>query len=130
MKRKIIFLISGALSIGTLMLLGLHLWIGSNVKRNIDLAMNNYSGNAEEALIALVMDENNTFEKRTHAGIWTLGQIRSEKAMPILKELYHDDPEGNTCFKKHDSILCQYEINKAIQAIEHRQLFTHQRLNK
>jgi hypothetical protein len=60
---------------------------------------------------------------RIHIATWTLGQIKSEKALPTLKELYRDDPIGETCYGHHDTMLCQYEIYKAIQAIEHRQVF-------
>jgi hypothetical protein len=49
--------------------------------------------------------------------IWTLGQIHSEKAIPVLQGLCHNDPEGKTCYGKHDSVLCQYEIFKALKLI-------------
>lgn len=51
--------------------------------------------------------------------IWTLSQIRSKKALPVLSKLYRNDPEGNTCKGRHDSVLCQYGIHKAIVSIEH-----------
>jgi hypothetical protein len=47
------------------------------------------------AAAAYLLDEHNTMENRTHLAIWTLGQIRSEKALPVLKNLYRDDPDGN-----------------------------------
>jgi hypothetical protein len=44
--------------------------------------------------------------------------MRSEKALPYLYDLYNDDPQGRTCKGKHNSVLCQYEIHKAIVSIE------------
>jgi hypothetical protein len=101
-----------------------------SVKSNIELAKAQYPGIAEDALIAFLTDTNQTVNNRTHIAIWTLGQIRSEKALPLLKALYKDDPKGETCFGRHDSLLCQYEIYKAIQAIEKRGLFSFAKLNR
>ena len=64
------------------------------------------------------------------AGILTLGQVRSQKALPFLMELYRDDPEGGSCYGRHEELLCQYEIHKAIEAIEKGSLFSYARLNK
>jgi hypothetical protein len=94
----------------------IHLWIGHAVKDNINTAKKLYPGTAEDAIIAYLMDENNSFRNRTHLAIWTLGQIESEKAKPLLIRLYKNDPEGKTCYGKHDSVLCQYEIYKALNA--------------
>ncbi len=58
------------------------------------------AGTAEDALIACMMDENISPEGRTQEAIWTLGQIRSKKALPLLKELYRDDPKGKTCYAR------------------------------
>lgn len=128
MKRILIiagFSILGLLAIG---LLGIHLWIGKSVRNHIEIARAKYPGSAEDALIALMTDPGNSYYVRTHKGVWTLGQIRSEKALPILKEAFRNDPKGETCIGKHDSMLCQYEIHKAIQAIEQRSPFNHQKL--
>jgi hypothetical protein len=65
-----------------------------------------------------MLDSTNSPKKRTDVAIWTLGQIRSKKALPILKDLYKNDPEGKTCRDFHNSVLCQYEIHKAIVSIE------------
>jgi hypothetical protein len=46
----------------------------------------------------------------------------------LLKDLYKDDPEGKTCYGRHDVELCQYEIHKAIRAIERRGLIAYARL--
>lgn len=109
-------------------LMGISAWICKDCKENIQKVQAIYSVSAEEALIAFLEDTENSNYDRTHVAIWTLGQIRSEKALPLLKDLYQNDPEGESCYGQHDSMLCQREIFKAIQAIEHWSPFTHQRL--
>lgn len=130
MKRIII--IFGTVLIVLLLgsLLAIHIWIGHSVKENIKIAKEQYQENAEDALIAFLLDEQLPANDRTHQAIWTLGQIRSEKALPILSGLYKNDPTGETCYGKHDSLLCQYEIHKAIVAIEKNWWFSHARLSK
>jgi len=90
---------------------------------HIDIATEMYEGGAEEALIAMLLDDKTSFEKKTHTAIWTLGQLKSEKALHILKDMYKDDPKGETCYGRHDSKVCQYEVYKSINAIEKFQLF-------
>ena len=130
MKRKL--MIAGLVAVCILAggLLVLQIWIGSSVKQNIRVAQQKYPGTVEDALISYMLDEKISAEDRTHEAIWTLGQIRSEKAVPYLKELYKDDPKGKTCYGKHDKMLCQYKIHKAIVAIERRGLISYARLNK
>jgi hypothetical protein len=111
-----------------LMVLGLavlYLYIGNDVKSNIEIAQLKYGGDAENSLIAMVQDDDNSYYDRTHIAIWTLGQIRSQKAYDIMRAYYKDDPNGSTCYGKHDRMLCQYELSKAIHAIEHRRLFSY-----
>lgn len=96
----------------------LYLWIDFTVKHNIEIASSQYPGTSEEVLIAFLKDEKNSPMDRSHIAVWTLGQIKSEKALPVLKEYYRNDPKGNTCFDRHTSLLCQYEIHKAIDKIE------------
>ena len=128
MKRIII--IFGTVLILLLLgsLLAIHIWIGHSVKENIKIAEEQYQGNTEDTLIAFLLDEQKPSIDRTHQAIWTLGQIRLEKALPILNSMYNDDPKGETCYGKHDSLLCQYEIHKAIVAIEKNWWFSHARL--
>jgi len=92
--------------------------IGHEIKANIDIARKQYTGKAEDALIAYLADSTNSPRDRTEIAIWTLGQIRSSKALPVLKDLYKNDPEGKTCRGRHNSVLCQYGIHKAIVSIE------------
>ena len=93
--KKTILLVSGILL--TLALLGsvaMYIWIDVDVKKNIQIAKEKYDGKAEDALIAYLLDTTNSPFDRSHVAIWTLGQIHSEKAIPILTRLYENDPEG------------------------------------
>jgi len=104
--------------------------MGNSVKDNIACAQVIYHGTAEEALIAMLLDEKMPTNEKTHIAVWTLGQLQAEKALPLLKELYLDDAEGKTCYGKHEMVICQYEIYKAIEAIEGNMLFSFAYLNK
>ena len=97
--------------------LGIFLWIDRTVKKNMAIAQARYPGTAEQALLALLQDERNSFRERTHLAIWTLGRLKSQLALPVLQQFYKDDPEGMTCYGRHDNMLCQYELYKAIKAI-------------
>jgi hypothetical protein len=117
--KKILFLLGiGFVVIGLLSYSVLYVWIGKDVKQNIKLTEEKYALKGEDALIAFLLDEKNSTYDRTHIAIWTLGQVKSDKALSILNKLYHNDPNGNTCFGKHNNRLCQYEIHKAIVSIE------------
>ncbi len=129
--KKVILIFSGILL--TLLLLGyvaVYVWIDVAVKNNIKVAKEKYSGKAEDALIAYLLDTTNSPRDRSHVAIWTLGQIHSEKAIPALNGLYKNDPEGKTCKGRHDSVLCQYEIYKALNACKVNWWPLHSRLNK
>jgi len=108
----------------------LRVWIGGSVKENIAIAKDIYHGTAEDALIEMLQDESISTNDKTHIAVWTLGQLHSEKALPLLKELYMEDPEGKTCYGNHDTEICQYELFKAIEAIEGKMLFSFAHLNK
>ena len=103
-------------------ILAMRIWIGHDIKERISIAKQQYSGIAEDALIAYLSDTTHTPHDRSDVAIWTLGQIGSKKSLPLLKELYKDDPQGKTCKYHHDTVLCQYEIHKAIVSIEHKWL--------
>ena len=130
MKRSLLYSGIGLILLIIVGITTLYFWIGSGVKDNIVYAKTTYGGSAEEALIALLEDESASYNDKTHIAVWTLGQIKSEKALYILHELYQDDPKGETCYGKHDDMICQYELYKAIEAIEGRMLFSYARLNK
>ena len=108
----------------------LRIWIGGSVKENIAYAKDIHQGTAEEALIAMLRDNAISTNDKTHIAVWTLGQLHSEKVLPLFKELYKDDPEGKTCYGNHDNEICQYELYNAIEAIEGSKFFTHARLNQ
>jgi len=129
--KRMVFIVSGSLI--TLLFLGfiaMYIWIDIDVKKNIRTTKEKYPGRAEDALIAYLLDTTNSPKNRSSLAIWTLGQIQSEKAIPILNELYKNDPEGKTCKGKHDSVLCQYEIYKALNATKMNWWPLHSRLNK
>lgn len=129
MKRILIILGAGIVITFICFVLVVNLWIGNTVEENIEIAKNKYPGTAEEALIAYLLDSTNSPRDRTHIAIWTLGQIQSEKAIPLLNELYKNDPDGKTCSGKHDSVLCQYEIYKALNAAKVNWWPLHRKLN-
>jgi len=126
MKKVLLRLGLLVLFVGLSSFVALGLWIRSNVKTNIEMAKAKYNGTPEDALIAFLRDESNNPIDRTHKAIWTLGQIDSKKALPILHNYYKNDPEGKSCYGKHDSLLCQYEIHKAISRICRMELFIDQ----
>jgi hypothetical protein len=105
-------------------------WIRSDVKKNISIAQQKYPGTPEEALILFLIDEKNSFHDRTHIAIWTLGMLKSEKALPILRSYYKNDPKGLTCHGKHDQMVCQYGLHKALVQIESRGMYSTSDLNK
>ena len=128
MKKALFIIFIGFTLLGFFTLLGVYLWIDHDVKENVQIAEEKYYEHGEDALIIFLQDENNSPYDRTHVAIWSLGHIQSEKALPILYKYYHNDPEGKTCYGKHDAELCQYEIHKAIVAIEKGRLLSHARL--
>jgi len=127
MRQTMTFILAGLTVLMIVFFLAIRIWIGHSIKENITIAERQYSGSPEDALIAYLADTTNSPEDRSHIAIWTLGQIRSEKALPYLKELYNIDPEGRTCKGRHDMVLCQYEIHKAMVSIEQGWLGTKQK---
>ena len=109
-------------AIFNVVVLALLSWTGPSIEHgiinNIEIAKGKYDGKAEDALISYLLDKSNTPHQRSHVAIWTLGQIKSQQALPYLKEFYHDDPRGYSCKNKHDSVLCQRCLFNAITAIE------------
>ena len=110
--------------------IAIYFWIDSDVKKNIATAKEKYPSKAEDALIAYLLDTTNTPQDRSHIAVWTLGQIKSEKAIPVLTTLYKTDPEGKTCKGSHSYVLCQYEIYKALNASQSNWWPLYARLNK
>jgi hypothetical protein len=119
MKRILFYIGIGLTILLICFILAIRIWIGHDLKENIALAKMHYPGKADDALIAYLQDTTNSPNDRSLMAVWTLGQIRSQKALPVLNELYKNDPEGRTCKGHHNTVLCQYEIHKAIVSIEH-----------
>ena len=131
MKKFLIIIAAGLVILFAGFSAGIYLWIDITVQKNIKVAKMKYpGGKAEDSLIAYLSDTTNSPQDRSHIAIWTLGQIHSEKALPVLKKFYKNDPEGKTCYGRHNSVLCQYEIYKAINAAESNWWPLHRRLNK
>jgi hypothetical protein len=128
--KPILFFCGIGISLVFIVVLALYIWIDLSVQDNIAFAKKKYPGKAEDALIAFLLDENNSPESKTHLAIYTLGQINSKKALPILYCLYKNDPEGKTCKGRHDKVICQYGLHTAIECIENDFGFLHGRLNR
>jgi hypothetical protein len=127
-KKPVILRLVSAIVVALICLLfGTYVWIGRDVRKNISLAQQQYPGSAESSLISFLLDDNNSTTDRTHLAIWTLGQVRSEKALPDLYQYYNNDPHGHTCYGRHDAQLCQYEIHKTIAAIKKGRVFSYAR---
>jgi hypothetical protein len=91
--------------------LGASILIGWGLKDISQTAMNKFSGDRVEALIALVDCNACMMEDRNHA-VWALGQFRDKRALPILRKYYN----GGPC--SHTYMICQYELEKAIRWTE------------
>jgi hypothetical protein len=130
MKREL--LSSGIILLGIVVagFIFLYILIDSDVKRNISTAQERYTGTAEDALLSYLADSTNSFRSRSEIAIWTLGQIKSRKALPVLEHLYKNDPDGKSCVGNHESMLCQRAIYKALQEIKSRWWPLHERLNR
>lgn len=66
---------------------------------------------ASQALIDLVNCEKCAMEQRNRA-VWTLGQIREERALAVLHKHFDD----GRC--DHEKFMCQHELRKALKRIE------------
>jgi hypothetical protein len=128
--KPVIIVVISLILLLTGFVIGMDTWIRHDVKKNIAIAQQKYPGTAEEALISFLKDESNSFPERTHLAIWTLGMLKSQKALPVIKSYYTNDPKGLTCHGKHDQMLCQYGLHKAIVQIESRGLYSTSNLNK
>ena len=129
-SKTLIIVLASVIVLFAVSAIAINGWIRSEVKKNISIAQQRYPGTAEEALISFLLDEKNSFHDRTHKAIWTLGMLKSEKALPILRSYYKNDPKGLTCHEKHDQMICQYGLLKAIVQIENRFQYSTWDLNK
>lgn len=130
MKKVFLVLFGMFVALFIIGFIGVYFWIDSDVKKNIAIAKSKYPGIAEDALIAYLNDTTNSPWDRTNIAVWTLGQINSKKAIPVLRHYYKNDPEGKTCKGRHDQVLCQYGLYKALNAAKANWWPLHPRLNK
>jgi hypothetical protein len=82
---KTLIIILASFLLFTVSTIAINAWIRSDVKKNISIAQQKYSGTAEEALISFLLDEKNSFHERTHIAIWTLGMLKSETVLTPYK---------------------------------------------
>lgn len=115
LKRTVILTGSTLLILLLTGLISLLIMIGHGIKERINIAKTEHPGKAEDALLAYLADSTKTFNERSDVAVWTLGQIKSRKALPVLKSLYKNNPNYQC---NHRTELCQYEIYKAIISIE------------
>lgn len=129
-RKVLIIVLASVVVLFVVSAIAMNVWIRSDVKKNISIAQQKYPGTGEEALISFLQDENNSFSDRGQIAIWTLGMLKSDRALPILKGYYKDDPKGLTCKGHHNQMLCQYGLYKAIKQIESKGYYSASDLNR
>lgn len=98
-----------AIALPILAFLGLCLVIGMGVRGAVSHAQEGFPGDPVTALISVATSEEIKIADRDRA-IWALGQLGSPEALPTLQSMVTD----GTC--DHESLICQYELEKAIAA--------------
>jgi hypothetical protein len=73
-----------------------------------------YGGEPVPALIALLEDENASYENKNNA-VWALGQIGDKRALPVLNELF----TGEVQERPYDATayIIQHTVRKAVRQI-------------
>ena len=104
------------LGVGLLMLVFLitSTWIGVEVKERCQTAKSKYEGDCVEVLIETVENEEESNRTRNY-GIWALGQLGDERALPLLKDMYTGVIPDR---EPYDEGISQYELKKAIALLE------------
>ncbi len=105
-KNTIIFIIIVLLFI----FIFIFAWIRLEIMKQCRLAQQAYSGDCVSALIQVLEDEDNELEQRNYA-IWSLGQLKDERAIPILEKYYTGIIPDR---EPYDETLSQYELKKAL----------------
>ena len=85
--------------------------IGNEVEMAVHKAKSLFPGDQIESLISVVESEEISLDERNKA-VWALGQLGSEKALPILHKYAYD----SVC--DHERRLCGEELQKAINLCE------------
>lgn len=110
-----------ALTLSILLLLtlcfywGVRSWIKSDIDKIGYQAQSSYQGDKTDALIAVLKSDNECIDNKNKA-IWALGKLGNKRALPVLESLQ----VNADC--NHDSMVCQREIEKAIDLIEGKSL--------
>lgn len=94
---------------------GLRIWFKSEVTQISNDAMQQYSGDKIEALIAVLESDSQSLDDKNKV-IWALGKLRDKRALPVLKGLV----TGAPC--DHNRFVCQRELEKAINNLEGKSL--------
>ncbi len=101
-----------AIGLAVLGLAAIFLSINVGVGNQKQRARSRFPGrDPSQALIEMVDCEKCGMQDRNRA-VWTLGQIREERALPILHKHFYDGP----C--DHSKFICQHELRKALKRIE------------
>jgi len=110
-KKQIFGFLLTSLALGfILFFLATSYIIGESVKKLCFEAKSQYSGDCPKALISLLNDHNQSFNKRNQA-IWALGQLGDSRALKPLQKYY-----TGVLLKKESlhQTISQYELKKAI----------------
>ena len=80
--KRILFITGLSITVMVFCLfLAMRIWIGHGINERIRIAKQQYSGIAEDALIAYLQDTIHTPREKSDVAIWTLGQIRSKEGI-------------------------------------------------
>jgi hypothetical protein len=109
LKNHWLKLVIGIASLPFVGYLVLCFFIGIGVRGAVSDAQSRFEGDPVAALISVSTSEEASLRDRNRA-IWALGQLGSGEALPTLQALVSNE----LC--DHDSKICQYELEKAIEA--------------
>jgi len=104
------WILAAPIAIAVLMI-ALQVFIRIEARTAGDRAAAQFGGDRVSGLIGLVDCGGCSLRDRDRA-VWALGELRDERALPVLKTHY----TGGKC--DHTAALCQYELGKAIMKIE------------
>lgn len=110
--RKI--LITGSLVVTiclALLFAGIKIWINYDANSFANDAVAVFQKDKIESLVALIDSDNYSLKEKNKA-VWAFGILKDERALTKLESLY----TGEDC--NHETLICQYEVKKAIAKIE------------
>ena len=106
-KRTIGYVLVSVVLFLVLILYGLRTWVYFGALEAGWDAQSSHPGDKIEALISVLESEQSSLKEKNHA-VWALGQLRDERAVPALEELYTGEP----C--DHNRFVCQREAKRAL----------------